>query len=66
MKRWEEAGGRREKSRLCFISALHSFFTRKREFEAEKAAYCSDMYEKDKKNDKLFFNAPLAIFVSSS
>ena len=38
MKRWEEAGGRR-KSRLCFISALHSF-TRKREFEAEKAAHC--------------------------
>ena len=26
VKRWEEAGGRREKSRLCFISALHSFF----------------------------------------
>ena len=24
-----------------------------------------DMYKKDKKNDKLFFNAPLAIFVSS-
>ena len=41
VKRWEEAGGRIEKSRLCFISALHSFFfTRKREFEAEKAAHC--------------------------
>ena len=32
---------------------------------AKMWVYFYDMYKKDKKNDKLFFNAPLAIFVSS-